>query len=62
MFAVPLDICARTYVSVEHGWNEPVPTTSLLPMCLRAGPAIDAVPAELKGKRSVLTATNLATH
>ena len=62
MLAVPLDICARTYLNVERGWNEPVPTTSLLPMCLHAGPIIDAVPPELKGKRSVLTATNLATH
>jgi O-acetyl-ADP-ribose deacetylase (regulator of RNase III) len=52
IFAVPLDVCARSYLSAVRGWieSEPRSALALLRLCLREPPVIDAVLAELKKK------------
>ena len=46
IFAVPLDLCARSYVSAVLGARLPV-----IRLCLRDAPVIDAVLAELERQR-----------
>lgn len=50
IFAVPLDVCARSYLAAVRGWfeREPRSALALLRLCLREQPVIDAVLAVLK--------------
>lgn len=49
IFAVPLVICARAYVAAVERWfeAEPAGPLTLIRLCLRDAPVIDAVLAEL---------------
>ncbi len=49
IFAVPHEICARAYVASVERWfeAEPAGTLTLIRLCLRDAPVIDAVLAEL---------------
>ncbi|MDA8107774.1 MAG: macro domain-containing protein [Betaproteobacteria bacterium] len=54
IFAVPLEICARSYVAAVRAWFETGPRgpLALIRLCLREQPVIDAVLAELKVTRA----------
>ena len=53
IFAVPLGICARAYLSAVRSWfaSEPDGPLALIRLCLRNRPLIDAVLAELERGR-----------
>jgi O-acetyl-ADP-ribose deacetylase (regulator of RNase III) len=50
IFAVPLGVCARSYVRAARAWlaRSPLPALRTLRLCLRDQPLIDAVLAELR--------------
>jgi len=53
IFAVPLGICARAYLSAVRSWfaSEPDGPLALIRLCLRNRPVINAVLAEVKRER-----------